>query len=115
MSQRYLLNFACAVLLLVAQQAALTHAVWHLGKDVPAQVQEDSGSGSHLPGDSERSLQSRFCDLHFAMGSLLSGDCAGQGLSDSLPLGHSLATSTAAWRVAQPLLIPPSRGPPVLL
>jgi hypothetical protein len=116
MIRRSLLHFACALLLLVAQHGAITHSVWHLGKHAPAQSQPQAQlhAASHSP-DSDRSPQSRLCDLHFAMGSLLTGDCGSQFVPDAAPLSHWLATSAAVWHVAQPLLTPPSRAPPVLL
>jgi hypothetical protein len=113
-SQRSFLHLACALLLLLAQHGALTHSVWHLSRHAPAEHANADGK-RYAPERNDGSPQSRLCDLHWAMGSLLAGDCAGQSVSDTLPLSHWLAASTAAWRVAQPVVTPPSRAPPVLL
>jgi len=113
-TRRALLHFACAALLLIAQHGALTHSVWHLSKHAPAEANEAHGS-TDSPAQHNRSSQSRLCDLHFAMGSLLTGDCGTYHTADAAPVLHWVAASDAAWRIAQPLLTPPSRAPPVLL
>lgn len=114
MSKRSFLRFTCAFLLLIAQQGALTHSVWHLGRHAPAQHVEADGE-FQTPERNDGSPQSKLCDLHFALGSLLAGDCPGQAVPDQVALSHWLATSAAIWRVAQPVVTPPSRAPPVLL
>jgi hypothetical protein len=113
-SKRPFLHFACALLLLIAQHGALTHSIWHLGGQAAAQHVETDG-GFHSPDRQDRSPQSKLCDLHFAMGSLLGGDCAGQSVPGALALSHWIAASDSAWHVAQPFLSPHSRAPPVFL
>ena len=112
MNRRWLLHLACVFLLLIAQHGAFTHSVWHLGDHLPIQAQ---GELESAPAQDDHAPQSKLCDLHFAMGSLLAGDCAGQGVADAAPLSPILATTPAVWRVAQPSLTPPTRAPPVLL
>ena len=117
MARRAFLNFTCAVLLLVAQYGALTHAVWHLHDYFPAhQKQGLAGTGAaQQQGDSGQPSQSRLCDLHFALGALLAGDCGGKTAAVPADVLHWLATPATAWRVAQSTATPPSRAPPVLL
>ena len=113
--KRSWLNLAFAALLLVAQHGALTHSVWHLGRNLPVQAHVEPDGGRHVPAQDDRSPQSRLCDLHFAMGSTLGGHCAAQATPVMATVSPWLATPDAAWRVAQPLRTPPSRAPPVLL
>ena len=112
MTKRSILSFGIVILLLIAQHGAITHSVWHLGKHLPAEHQSDNKSKS--PQD-KHSHQSKLCDLHFAMGSVLATGCGSQPAVAAPDLTRWLATSTVAWRVAQPALTPPSRAPPVLL
>jgi hypothetical protein len=114
-TRRPFLHLAFAALLLLAQHGAITHSVWHLGKHAPAQAHVEADGDAHAPGHNDHSPQSRLCDLHFAMGSLLGADCGGQSAPETVQLSHWLATSAATWRAAQLLLTPPSRAPPVLL
>jgi hypothetical protein len=113
-SKRALLHCLFAFLLLLAQHGALTHSVWHLAGQVPGAVQamEDDGAGHRNGGDSR---QSKLCDLHFLLGSVLGGDCPAQGavaaaVADELP-----ATVERARHLALSTPTPPSRAPPVLL
>ena len=115
MSQRSFINLVCAVLMLIAQHGALTHAVWHLGETLSAE--EHLKLGGDFPGSDRDngSTQSKLCDLHIVMSSLLAGDCAGPSMPDAALLLQSLATSFAVWRARQLRLTPPARAPPVLL
>ena len=115
MSKRPFAHFACAVLLLVAQYGALTHSVWHLGRHLPAKAHASLDAGSQKSAPADRTPQSRFCDLHFAMGSLLTGDCAAHAAADTPDLSPWLAAAVVDGRAGQSLLTPPSRAPPVLL
>ena len=114
MAKRVFLHFVCALLLLVAQHGALTHSVWHLHDHFPAHEQHDPAGAAHQHEDDEHSSQSRLCDLHFALGTLLAGDCGAQPVLATTVLSRWLATSGADWRIAQPAATPPSRAPPVL-
>jgi hypothetical protein len=90
------LRILFALVLLNAQQAALAHQVWHLGKQAT------------LPA------QSQLCDYHQALGAVAGAvDCAiALPAGDALPepshrsLDHPAATA--------PGLAPSSRGPPTL-
>jgi len=113
-SQRSFLHFACAVLLLIAQHGALTHSIWHLARPAPAQLTALDDE-HHSPERNDRSPQSKLCDLHFALGSLLAGDCPGQAVAHDVALSHRPVATAAVWRAAQPLVTPPSRAPPALL
>jgi hypothetical protein len=115
MAKRSALHFLCALLLLVAQHGALTHSVWHLGNPLPAQEYHDHAGAAHGHDDDGQSSQSKLCDLHAALGTLLAGGCAGQPAVALTNLSHELATAFATWRVAESTATPRSRAPPVLL
>jgi len=105
------MQLICIFALLLAQQQALTHAVWHLHDHLPAHGQHhDAGAASHH--DDEPSSQSQLCDLHFALGTLLSGDCGGQSALAVPVLEQGLAPQAVTWRSSQTAAIPPSRAPP---
>ena len=94
---RHAARFLIALALLTAQQAALAHQVWHLGK-------QDS-----LPA------QSQLCDQHHALATVAGAlDCATSDvtLDASGDILHPLVELPAA---VLPLLAPVSRGPPSLL
>jgi len=115
MAKRSALHFLCALLLLVAQHGALTHSVWHLGNPLPAQEHHEHAGAAHDDGDAGHSSQSKLCDLHAALGTLLAGGCAGQAVVALTDLSHELVTAPAIWRVAESTATPHSRAPPVLL
>jgi len=115
MVKRAMLHFACALLLLVAQHGALTHSVWHLHDHLPAHGQQQAADLASQHDGGEPSSQSRLCDLHFALGTLLAGDCGGQPALATVTPSHGLSVFTAVWRAAQPAAVPPSRAPPVFL
>ena len=52
------------VLLLFAQQAALTHAAWHVGEDLAV---------AHHDGKEKKSFQGSLCDLHGLFNQVLGG------------------------------------------
>jgi len=86
-----------ALALLTAQQAALAHQVWHLGK-------QDSQPG-----------QSQLCEQHHALATVAGAlDCA---LPEALPIAdRDGGISFVAQRCAlAPRLTPTSRGPPETL
>ena len=115
MIRRSLLHFTCAILLIVAQQGALTHFVWHLNHHTPGHAYDELSSRSHSPQPNDRKPQPTLCDLHFAMGSLLAGDCAGTSLAAAAQPSSLFTVPSAVWRANHNLLTPPSRAPPVLL
>ena len=114
MAKRIALHFLCAFLLLFAQQGALTHQVWHLHDYLPAHEHNDHAGAAH-DNDKSPSSQAELCIFHAALGSLFAGGCTGQPAIAAAGLSDWLATSPAAWRVAQSTATPPSRAPPVLL
>ena len=103
------------LLLLVAQQGALTHQIWHLRGSLPAQEHHDYARAAQQNGGDERSPQSGLCDLHFALGTLLAGDCPGQPAVALPDLSDWLMAAPVPGRIAQPAEYPRSRSPPVLL
>jgi hypothetical protein len=115
MAKRAVLQFLLVLLLLTGQQGALVHSVWHLNDHLAAHDHHDHAGAAHDHQDDENSSQSRLCDLHAALGTLLGGDCGGQSTVAVPDIPNGLATQAAVWRAAQPALTPPSRAPPVLL
>ena len=105
--KRGLLQIVLAALLLVAQYGALTHQVRHLQDNLPAQSQQQDGG--------KQKSQSGLCDFHVAFAEIL-----GSVNSSAPPL---LIAVNAVERglnhlpLAFPanLVVPASRGPPVLL
>lgn len=86
-----------AIALLAAQQAALGHQIWHLGK-------HDS-----------QPAQNQLCEQHEALATVAGAlDCTASGpliaAADDVPLPFIALPAIAA-----PRLAPPSRGPPTLL
>ena len=91
------LRILFALVLLNAQQAALAHQIWHLGKQAT------------LPA------QSQLCDQHQALGAVAGAvDCALAPPAVALPPepSHRSLDHPAA---AAPGLAPSSRGPPTRL
>jgi hypothetical protein len=113
--RRPLLHFACALLLLVAQHAALTHSVWHLHDHLPTHGQHEAAGTANPDEGDERPFQSGLCDLHLALGSLLAGDCVGTPAAVAVDSPHALAPAPAVGYAARPTPTPRSRAPPVLL
>lgn len=104
--KRGLLQIVLAALLLAAQHGALTHQVRHLQDNLPAQSQQDDG---------KQKSQSGLCDFHVAFVQIL-------GALNSELLSLRIATNafehgTNHFSLAFPadLVVPASRGPPVLL
>ena len=114
MAKRIFFQFLFAFLLLAGQQVALVHSIWHLGKHGPVQrLNSPVGAQDHTSDG--KSSQSRLCDLHSALGTLLSGDCGSQSAAVAITTSQDLAAYAVAWRAADPATTPPSRAPPVLL
>jgi len=107
MVRRGLMQIVLAALLLVAQYGALTHHVRHLQDRLPAQAQQQD--------QKQKSAHTGLCDFHVSFAQVLGAvSCA------SPPL--RLATNTVErhgnhFPPAFPadLVVPASRGPPVLL
>lgn len=102
------LPVVCAFLLLLAQQGALTHDIWHSAKAAsPADVS--------IAGDAKDVKKNRLCDFHAALGTVLGvlGGNAPASLSPDLLETQVYAAAVSA-AVVRPLP-PTSRGPPTLL
>jgi hypothetical protein len=114
MAKRVVFQLLFAFLLLAGQQVALVHSVWHLGKHGPVQRIDSPAAAQHHTTDG-RSSQSRLCDLHSALGTLLAGDCGSLPAIVAIITSQDLAAYAVAWRAVEPATTPPSRAPPVLL
>ena len=99
--QRVVLRLACIILLLFAQQSALTHAAWHAKQTAPLE-QENSGKAVH----------GGLCDLHHAFSQVLGGVQAAM----SVCFVHARAVDLQYPCLYSPgilaLLPPLCRGPP---
>ena len=107
--KRSLLQLVFAALLLAAQHGALTHQIRHLQDNLPAQ----SKSRQHTGG--KQTSQTGLCDFHVAFVQVL-------GALSSIAPPLQIAANTVESGVnhlplAYPanLVVPASRGPPVLL
>ena len=114
MAKRAAFQLLFAVLLLAGQQVALVHSVWHLGKHAPVQTADNPSRAAQDHQGDGKSSQSRLCDLHSTLGTLLSGDCGSLPAAIAISTSLDLAIYAVAWLVAQPATSPPSRAPPVL-
>jgi hypothetical protein len=105
--KRGFLKIVLATLLLVAQHSALTHHIRHLQGNPPVQSQQDNGG--------KQTSQTGLCDFHVAFVQVL-------GALGSVAPPLQIAANTVESGVnhlplAYPanLVVPASRGPPVLL
>ncbi len=104
--KRGLLQIVLAALLLAAQHGALTHPVRHLQENLPVQSQQDEG---------KQKPQSGLCDFHVTFIEILGG------VSSAAPplqiAGNTVENGFNHLLLAFPanLVVPASRGPPVLL
>ena len=105
--KRGLLQVLFAALLLAAQHGALTHQVRHLQDNPPAQSQKHNGG--------KQTSQSGLCDFHVAFVQVLGA------LSSTAPplqiAANTVESGVNHLPLAYPssLVIPASRGPPILL
>jgi hypothetical protein len=105
-TRRLFLGLILAMLLLSAQQAAVTHALWHAHGSAPEQ---------HENGESKGSFHAGSCKWHGAFCQVLGGVASG---STSLVEQYGPAEQAAAPALPCIALLSPaplSRGPPVLL
>jgi hypothetical protein len=107
MSLRVLARLFIAAALLVAQQSAIAHQIWHFAA---APAQQAAGVD---PQDQDAGGKG-LCDLHTALGAVLGA----LGSADSAPeftAPQADAVSAAALSPAPSASVPPSsRGPPTL-
>jgi hypothetical protein len=106
--KRVLLHLGCILLLLFAQQAALTHGAMHTPKQAPA----ERGAGDNGKAASHGGI----CALHGAFAQVLGGMQTPASLNPEWIglVAEPVIRALGAARTAQ-LLTPPSHGPPVLL
>jgi hypothetical protein len=114
-NKRAFWQLICIIALLVAQQAALTHSIWHYRDALPAHKQLVHAGATPYSDDNGGSPQSTLCQQHGILGALLSGTCHAQPPGISAGGSHRLVPATATWHVAQRTPSPHSRAPPVLL
>lgn len=91
------LRFLLAFVLLGAQQLALAHQIWHIGKHGPQPAQE------------------QLCDQHEALATVAGAVDAPAALLAGPASADSSIQPVALSSAAMPGLAPSSRGPPVLL
>lgn len=103
--KRGLLQILLAALLLVAQHGALAHQVRHLQDNLPGQSQHDG----------KQKTQSGLCDFHVSFAQIL-------GAVDAALLPLRIAANAVECGInhlplafPSDLVVPASRGPPVLL
>ena len=102
-----LVQVVFALLLLCAQQGAITHEIWHFAKASP----HAGFVGDHKGPESKKN---RLCDLHSALGTVLGAvaTIAAPAPLDSCTEFSFLAAASRAASIS--LLAPFSRGPPAL-
>jgi hypothetical protein len=110
---RRLMQLCCILLLLFAQQTALTHALWHAERQLPAAA--GTSSTAHVTHESGGADIALLCAFDVAVGQVLGGVA-----SSSYTPPQPTATSGAPHRLARsspPSYFPAalSRGPPSLL
>ena len=106
--KRGLIQIVLAALLLVAQHGALTHQLRHWQDRLPERAQQQQD-------DKQKAAHSGLCDFHVSFAQILGAVTCAQ-----LPL--RLAANTAEHHVSHlprafpaDLVVPASRGPPVIL
>jgi len=96
-----------AAALLIAQQSALAHQIWHFAA-APAQH-----AAHEAPQDTDSSGKP-LCDLHTALGSVL-GALDSAAATQDLTAAQADAVPAAVISPARAAVVPPSsRGPPTL-
>jgi hypothetical protein len=94
-----------ALLLLCAQQGAITHEIWHAATSLHAQSEQKAPDSN----------KNRLCDLHSALGTVL-GTVTGVVAAAPPPESTHTCVAVAELPAASvSLLVPSSRGPPPLL
>jgi hypothetical protein len=104
---RRLARFFIAAALLVAQQSALAHQIWHFAA---APAQHAAGADPQGQDAGGKGL----CDLHTALGAVLGAlGCAGAAPDFKAPQVDAIPAA-ALTLAALARLAPSSRGPPTL-
>ena len=113
--RRVLLQLVLAALLLFAQQAAVTHAIWHAAENLPGNGSDTGLDRGYGPSNDEHSPQAQLCGFDAAFGQVLGGahGSAGTFLSPELT-SEPIALSARPCSGVLSLSFH-SRAPPVLL
>jgi hypothetical protein len=110
---RRLMQLGCILLLLFAQQAALTHALWHSHAGGSAHVHQDThadrGHGDRVPD------AVNLCAFDAALGQVLGAAPSGHHDRIAAASGAETPVGRQHAPVLQDFLAPHSRGPPVFL
>ncbi len=107
---RRLLQSACIFLLLFAQQAALTHVLWHAQRAASIERLDRSTVEAKRPASAPH--VAALCGLHALLGQVLGGaSCDTQSLGDTYATGEA-PQHRARELALQDFLAPLSRGPP---
>jgi len=107
---RGLIQVLCA-LVLFAQQAALTHLVWHAAAEHSAQGEVEARAHDQTPAPKLAGL----CTYDAAFGQVLGGAVAAVPAAAPAPAVTQAALHPHGAYTAADALTPRSRGPPVLL
>jgi hypothetical protein len=102
-----LVQVVFALLLLCAQQGALTHEIWHFAKAGP----DAAFLGDHKVPESKKN---RLCDLHSALGTVLGAVTGVVAVAPPAAAPQSSFVASESPAASVSLLAPPSRGPPAL-
>ncbi len=103
-----LFAFACVLLLLIAQQGALTHAIWH------AHQTKTTHSYSALNKHQTPAGQANLCAFDLAFGQMLGTAHGGGTTLTVIAADIERIRDVPVARLHAEALSPKSRGPPVL-
>lgn len=112
--RRVILRLILAALLLVAQQAAVTHAVWHAHDTLAGRIHDAELNDDLGHKHDEHSSEAQFCGFHAAFGQVL-----GAAAGNAAPLAvlrldvERVSDPQRSFSHVEPVL-PQSRGPPAL-
>jgi len=109
---RRLLHYLYVVLLLVAQQSAITHTTWHAGGGART---HESGVHEHDTGHESPSGQRSLCALDLAFGQVLGGVHGSCAVPAAAGLPAAIAIDTFNPRLGSEAVPALSRGPPFFL
>jgi hypothetical protein len=104
---RALARLFIAAALLVAQQSALAHQIWHFAA---APTQHTTGGG---PQDTDAGGKT-LCDLHTALGTVLGALGSADAVAETIALRLDSVPAAALVQVPATAVPPSSRGPPTL-
>ena len=101
------MRLVCILLLLAAQQGALTHQVWHLRDHLSVKLQQ--------PDEGKRATHSALCDYHASLAEVLGalGSAAPPLRLAANDAEHRIGLAVSGFPATQ--VTPAARGPPVLL